>query len=121
MRRGWYVTEEDILYTLDAVVQAVPNGRDAIMRSPLFSFEAHLRHGFPLGADVIGALRRWLEPNSDANKVIVAAIVLGWIGTADAEQWWETLEPSDPGAHNAWSQTLDVLKRRRWRAEAMFG
>jgi hypothetical protein len=104
-------TAGEIVTTLTAAAEAVPEGVRAVLRITGFH---RLEQGSSF-VDVVGTLRTWLGPSPDGNQLIIAAMVMAASGTSHDIDWWRDLEPESEPAHIAWSNALYILKRRRWQ------
>lgn len=109
-----WLNEDDALATLNEAAQSVPQGVRQIEHTD--NFHEIRRQGKKVSFDTKAVLRRWLGRPPDTNQLTVAAMVLSSIGVADDTEWWRELEPEKNGAaYEAWSNTLYVLRRRRWQ------
>lgn len=106
------------LVALDVIAAAF--GDDSEFRHALFRLEGDLRHSELKGSEVLARIREWLDRGIDERKIVVAAIIVGWVGTGDDELWWADLSPPAGIAHEAWADTQYVLRVRRWTAETRF-
>jgi hypothetical protein len=65
--------------------------------------------------DILGILRTWLGTSLDANRLIIAAMLMALAGTPRDLAWWRSVEPNDEMSHRVWANTYYILQRRRWQ------
>jgi hypothetical protein len=111
--RCW-LNEADGRKVLNAAARSVPYGPQDVRRSAnYFDIE---RQSNSLSFDSRKVLRKWIEATKKPNNVVVAGMLLAQIGTGEDLQWWYQLEPDrDAAAHEIWSDSIYILRRRRWQ------
>lgn len=109
-----WLSEDGAIKTLNEAARAVPQGVQQVERTEWF-YELRTwdkRVSF----DPRVVVKQWLSDSLEPDKLIVAAMLLSSFGTEEDLEWWQGLEPGGVGNYyEAWSNTLYVLRRRRWQ------
>lgn len=115
--KHFWLMDEDIVETLWAASNAVPDGIQAMRRIPDFF---RLEDKATSGCDIVEVARRWLGASPTSSQLTVVATILAFSGDGDDLKWWQGLEPSkeDSSAHGHWENALYILKRRRWQSQS---
>lgn len=115
LNKHLWPVENEVLATLDAAARAVADGPVTVDKTPgLFQLELHYERQAFSPFDIKAVIRNWVGDPPEVNKVVVAAILLSRIGSAEDLMWWQPLRPQGEPARTAWGNTLYMLQRQRW-------
>lgn len=110
----YWLSKEKAIETLNEAAGKVADGVREVRRiNRFYRLEDNERTSF----DVTAVLREWLGATPNGNQITVAAMLLSRIGKGTDSDWWLQFEPEQADtAHEAWSNALYILRRRRWQS-----
>lgn len=111
-KRFW-ITPEDIVKTLTAAAEVVPEGVMEAIKTPGF-FRLEDRGSSVI--DMMQVVKTWLGSSPNGNQLTIAAMLMAASGTSRDIDWWQDVKPEDEPARSAWRNAMYILRRRRWKS-----